>query len=240
MSRIGRLPIAVPSGVDVTIDGRTVTVKGPKGTLSRSLHPDIAVSQEDGSIVVTRPTEQKTHKQLHGLTRTLVNNMVVGVTDGYRKGLEITGVGYRAALNGKKLQLNLGYSHPIEIDPPAGISFEVENPTRLAVVGARIRLHLAGTEARPRLAVFRSLNHIYAQVIDDASGRTLAAASTVEKELKGSTSTKTEEAAVVGRLVAERAKAAGVERVVFDRAGFRYHGRIKSLADAAREAGLEF
>ena len=135
MSRIGRLPIAVPSGVDVTIDGRTVTVKGPKGTLTRDLHPDMTVSQEDGTIVVTRPTEQKTHKQLHGLTRTLVNNMVVGVTDGYRKGLEITGVGYRAALNGKKLQLNLGYSHPIEIDPPAGISFEVENPTRLAVVG---------------------------------------------------------------------------------------------------------
>jgi len=104
----------------------------------------------------------------------------------------------------------------------------------------RIRLHLAGTDVRPRLAVFRSLNHIYAQVIDDASGRTLAAASTVDKELKGSTSTKSEEAAVVGRLVAERAKAAGVERVVFDRAGFRYHGRIKSLADAAREAGLEF
>ena len=85
--------------------------------------------------MVTRPTEQKTHKQLHGLTRTLVNNMVVGVTDGYRKGLEITGVGYRAALNGRKLQLNLGYSHPIEIDPPEGISFEVESPTRLAVVG---------------------------------------------------------------------------------------------------------
>ena len=104
----------------------------------------------------------------------------------------------------------------------------------------RIRLHLAGSQDRPRLAVFRSLNHIYAQVIDDGSGRTLAAASTVEKELKGSKSTKSEEAAVVGRLVAERAKAAGVERVVFDRAGFRYHGRIKSLADAAREAGLEF
>jgi large subunit ribosomal protein L18 len=104
----------------------------------------------------------------------------------------------------------------------------------------RIRLHLAGTEGRPRLAVFRSLNHIYAQVIDDASGKTLAAASTAEKELKGSKSTKSEEAAVVGKLVAERAKAAGVERVVFDRAGFRYHGRIKSLADAAREAGLEF
>ena len=135
MSRIGRLPIAVPSGVDVTIDGRQLTVKGPKGTLSRELHPDISVSREDTSLVVTRPTEQKTHKQLHGLTRTLVNNMVIGVTDGYRKGLEITGVGYRAALNGSKLTLNLGYSHPIEIDPPEGISFEVENPTRLAVVG---------------------------------------------------------------------------------------------------------
>ena len=104
----------------------------------------------------------------------------------------------------------------------------------------RIRLHLAGTQDRPRLAVFRSHNHIYAQVSDDASGRTLAAASTVEKELKGSSSSKTEEAAVVGRLLAERAKAAGIERVVFDRAGFRYHGRVKSLADAAREAGLEF
>ena len=135
MSRIGRLPITVPSSVDVTIDGRQLTVKGPKGTLSRALHPDMSVSQEDGTIVVTRPTEQKTHKQLHGLTRTLVNNMVIGVTDGYRKGLEITGVGYRATLNGRKLTLNLGYSHPIEIDPPEGISFEVENPTRLAVVG---------------------------------------------------------------------------------------------------------
>ena len=135
MSRIGRLPIAVPSTVDVTIDGRQLTVKGPKGTLSRQLHPDMSVRQEDGSILVSRPTEQKTHKQLHGLTRTLVNNMVVGVTDGYRKGLEITGVGYRATLNGRKLTLNLGYSHPIEIDPPEGISFEVENPTRLAVVG---------------------------------------------------------------------------------------------------------
>jgi large subunit ribosomal protein L18 len=119
--------------------------------------------------------------------------------------------------------------------------------TQLASRGAarqkrhdRIRLHLEGTESRPRLAVFRSNNHIYAQVIDDASGRTLATASTVEKELRGSKETKTQEAASVGKLVAERAKSAGVERVVFDRAGFRYHGRIKSLADAAREAGLDF
>jgi large subunit ribosomal protein L6 len=135
MSRIGRLPIPVPSSVDVTIDGRTVTVRGPKGSLSRELHPDMSVQREEDTIVVRRPTEQKTHKQLHGLTRTLVNNMVVGVTDGYRKGLEITGVGYRAVKVGEKLQLSLGYSHQIEIEPPPGISFEVENPTRLAVVG---------------------------------------------------------------------------------------------------------
>ena len=135
MSRIGRLPVPVPSGVDVAIDGRRMTVTGPKGTLTRELHPDIAVAREDDRLVVSRPTEQKTHKQLHGLTRTLVNNMVVGVTDGYRKSLEITGVGYRAAKVGEKLQLNLGYSHPIEIAPPQGISFEVENPTHLSVVG---------------------------------------------------------------------------------------------------------
>ena len=104
----------------------------------------------------------------------------------------------------------------------------------------RIRLRLEGTPARPRLAVFSSLNHIYAQVIDDSSGRTLAAASSLEKELRGSDGTKSARASVVGRLVAERAKAAGVEHVVFDRAGFRYHGRVRSLADAAREAGLDF
>src|SRR3954447_15426553 len=135
MSRIGRMPIAVPAGVDVTLDGRSITVSGPQGSLSRDLHPEIAVSRDGDQLVVTRPTEQKTHKQLHGLTRTLVNNMVVGVTTGYRKGLEINGVGYRASVVGRKLQLNLGYSHPVEIDPPSGISFELENPTHLAVVG---------------------------------------------------------------------------------------------------------
>ena len=104
----------------------------------------------------------------------------------------------------------------------------------------RIRLSMAGTGSRPRLAVFRSLNHIYAQVIDDTSGRTLAAASTLEKDLRGAKQTKSEDAAVVGRLVAERAKSAGIDKVVFDRAGFKYHGRVKSLAEAAREAGLDF
>ena len=135
MSRIGRLPISVPPSVDVSIVGRDITVVGPKGTLSRALHPDMHVSMEGSTIIVERPTEAKHHKQLHGLTRTLVANMVIGVTDGYRKALEITGVGYRAAKVAEKLQLNLGYSHPIEIAPPDGISFEVDSPVRLAVVG---------------------------------------------------------------------------------------------------------
>jgi large subunit ribosomal protein L6 len=135
MSRIGRSPITVPAGVTVTLAGRSITVEGPKGTLHRDLHPDMIVRQEDGTLHVERPTEQKVHRQLHGLTRTLVANMVEGVTNGYRKGLEITGVGYRAQKVGEKLQLSLGYSHPIEIVPPSGISFDLENPTHLAIVG---------------------------------------------------------------------------------------------------------
>jgi large subunit ribosomal protein L6 len=135
MSRIGRLPIPVPDGVDVSIDGNRVVVKGPKGELSREVAPELRIVREDGTLRVERPDDEKRSRELHGLTRTLVANMVTGVTTGYRKGLEITGVGYRAQLVGRKLQLNLGYSHPVEIDPPAGISFELENPTRLAVVG---------------------------------------------------------------------------------------------------------
>jgi large subunit ribosomal protein L6 len=135
MSRIGRLPIAVPDGVDVELSGNTVTVKGPRGQLSREIAPEIRVVREDGLLRVERPSADKRARELHGLTRTLVANMVIGVTQGYRKGLEITGVGYRAQKIGDKLQLNLGYSHPVEIEPPAGISFELENPVRLAVVG---------------------------------------------------------------------------------------------------------
>ncbi|MDX6630595.1 MAG: large subunit ribosomal protein [Gaiellales bacterium] len=135
MSRIGRLPIPVPAGVEVTIEGLHVAVKGPRGELSRDVAPELRLVRDGETIVVERPGDDKRSRQLHGLTRTLVSNMVTGVTTGYRKGLEITGVGYRAQLVGRKLQLNLGYSHPIEIEPPAGIAFEVENPTRLAVTG---------------------------------------------------------------------------------------------------------
>ncbi len=135
MSRIGRLPITVPQGVDVTLEGERITVKGPRGELSRELVREMRVVKEDGLLRVERPNDEKRSRALHGLTRTLVANMVTGVTEGYRKGLEITGVGYRAQLVGRKLQLNLGYSHPVEIDPPAGIAFEIENPTRLSVTG---------------------------------------------------------------------------------------------------------
>jgi large subunit ribosomal protein L6 len=135
MSRIGRLPIPIPAGVDVTIDGAAVTVSGPRGTLSRQLAPTMRLVREDATLRVERPNDDVGSRELHGLTRTLVANMVIGVTAGFRKGLEITGVGYRAQKVGDRLQLNLGYSHPIEIDAPAGISFEVETPTRLAIVG---------------------------------------------------------------------------------------------------------
>jgi large subunit ribosomal protein L6 len=135
MSRIGRLPITVPAGVDITLDGRIITVAGPKGTLTRQLPPRMLLEREGDVLTVVRPTESKMDKSLHGLTRSLVNNMVVGVTSGYRKGLEIVGVGYRAQKVGDKLTLALGYSHPVEIDPPAGISFELETPLKLAVVG---------------------------------------------------------------------------------------------------------
>jgi large subunit ribosomal protein L6 len=135
MSRIGKLAIAIPSGVQVAVEGSHVSVKGPKGELERDLSPVLRIVHEDGTLRVERPNDEKRSRELHGLTRTLLANMVIGVTDGFRKPLEITGVGYRAQLVGKKLQLNLGYSHPIEIDPPAGISFELETPVKLAVVG---------------------------------------------------------------------------------------------------------
>jgi large subunit ribosomal protein L6 len=135
MSRIGQLPINVPSGVEVTIDGPRIAVSGPKGKLEQTVPAEMRVERADGRIVVTRPSDAKHHRELHGLTRTLVANMVTGVTTGYRKGLEITGVGYRAQKIGEKLQLSLGYSHPVEIVPPPGITFELENPTHLAVVG---------------------------------------------------------------------------------------------------------
>ena len=135
MSRIGRMPVAIPSGVDVTIDGRQVTVKGPKGTLSLEVVQPIEVKQADGTITVSRPSDEGEIRALHGLSRSLIANMVTGVTDGYRKTLEIVGVGYRVQARGKDLEFSLGYSHPGPVSPPDGITFRVETPTRLVVEG---------------------------------------------------------------------------------------------------------
>jgi large subunit ribosomal protein L6 len=136
MSRIGKLPVAVPSGVDVAIDGALVTVKGPKGTLSHTVAAPITVEKADGVLDVKRPDDERISKSLHGLTRTLVSNMVVGVTDGYEKKLEIVGVGYRVLSKGPtQLEFQLGYSHSIIFDAPEGITFAVESPTKLGVLG---------------------------------------------------------------------------------------------------------
>ena len=136
MSRIGRLPVTVPSGVDVTIDGQAVTVKGPKGSLSLTVPEPISVDRGDNGVVeVKRPNDEREARSLHGLTRSLINNMVVGVTDGYEKKLEIHGTGYRVLAKGSNLEFALGYSHSITVEPPAGITFAVENQTRFAVQG---------------------------------------------------------------------------------------------------------
>jgi large subunit ribosomal protein L6 len=136
MSRIGKLPITVPSGVDVSIDGRTVTVKGPKGTLSHTVVEPITVERaDDGTLALKRPDDERRSKAMHGLSRSLVQNLVTGVTAGYEKRLEIVGVGYRVAKKGDNLEFALGFSHPVVVTPPAGITFTVETPTRFSVSG---------------------------------------------------------------------------------------------------------
>ena len=136
MSRIGRMPITIPAGVDIKIDGNVVTVKGPKGTLTQEIHHDMIVEKEGSELLVKRPTEQKEHKSLHGLTRSLLNNMVVGVTEGFKKELEINGVGYRAAKQGKKLVMNLGYSHQVEMEEIEGITIDVPDQNKIIISGA--------------------------------------------------------------------------------------------------------
>lgn len=135
MSRIGRQPIAVPADVDVKIDGSTVTVKGPKGTLTRTVHSNMSVAMDNGEIKVTRPDESNLNKSLHGLTRTLIHNMIIGVTEGYSKELEVNGVGYRAAKQGKDLVLNIGFSHQVIMHEIDGISIEVPNPNKIVISG---------------------------------------------------------------------------------------------------------
>lgn len=149
MSRIGNKPISVPKGVTVEQTGNTLRVKGPKGTLEQSFRPEIGIKQEDGQIIVSRSSESKTDRSLHGLTRTLVDNMVIGVTNGYTRTLEINGVGYRVTKDGSSLVFALGFSHPVRVEPDPGITFNVETPTRFTVSGIDKQL-VGATAARIR------------------------------------------------------------------------------------------
>jgi large subunit ribosomal protein L6 len=135
MSRIGKLPIEIPTGVDVQVEAGIVRVKGPKGELSQKVSRDLTIERDDAKLLVKRPTDRKDHRALHGLTRSLISNMVTGVTEGFEKRLEIQGVGYRAQLRGKALELALGYSHPVKVEAPEGIEFEVPMPTQVIVRG---------------------------------------------------------------------------------------------------------
>ena len=136
MSRIGKMPISIPNGVDVTLgEGNLVTVKGPKGTLSQKLSEKMAISNDNGTITITRPNDEKENRALHGLTRTLLNNMVVGVTEGYKKELDVNGVGYRVAKEGKKLTMNIGYSHPVVMEEIDGITIDVPSPNKIIING---------------------------------------------------------------------------------------------------------
>lgn len=135
MSRVGRMPIDIPAGVTATLDGQVITVKGPKGELTRTLHPDMKVTVQDNVITVERPNDEKNNRALHGLTRALIANMIKGVTEGFKKELEIVGVGYRAQMKGKKLALTLGFSHPLELDAPEGITIECPSATQIVISG---------------------------------------------------------------------------------------------------------
>eukprot|EP01037_Dinobryon_pediforme_P003653 gene3653-3702_t len=283
MSRIGKKPVAIPAGVSANIADGVLTVKGPKGTLTLSLVDDITYAVNDGEISVKPANDTRRARAFWGMQRTLVSNLVTGVTEGYTKTLLITGVGYRATAQGANLKLQLGYSHDVDFPVPAGIEIKTPDNTTINITGIdkqqvgqvaaeirrwrkpepykgkgikeeevmaklslfarrrrRVRTALkANSGGRPRLSVHRSGRHIYVQIIDDAQGRTLAASSTLVKGEKA-IGPNVDAAAKVGKDIAEKAKAAGITAVVFDRGGFLFHGRVKALADAAREGGLEF
>ena len=296
MSRIGIKPITIPAGVEVTVeDGNVVKVKGPKGELSTKIGSGMKVIVEEGTLRVERADNGRENRSQHGLARTLIDNMVTGVTNGFEKKLQIVGVGYSAAKQGSKLVLKLGYSHPIELEDPEGITTETPDANTIVIKGidkalvgnyaanirawrapepykgkgilyagevvhkkegksgasrndrrlkrhARVRKHVFGTPEKPRMCVFRSNANISVQIIDDVNGKTLVSASSLDKDLRkeiGYGGNK-EAAAKVGKAIAEKATEKGIKEVCFDRGGYLFHGRVKELADAAREAGLDF
>ncbi len=309
MSRIGKLPVAVPSGVDVTVEASTVTVKGPKGTLSHTVAAPITVGRaDDGALEVKRPDDERNSQSLHGLTRTLIANMVTGVTDGYEKKLEIVGVGYRVLSKGPtQLEFQLGYSHSITFNAPDGhhlhrrrarpgsasrastssssarslptsASCASPSPTRARASATRastsaarserlvsdmaiaLKAHKHTATARRRGCVARSGAARRSPARPSVRGSWSPAPRSTSPSRSSttwsarrsrrrppwrptcarSTATRPPRPSKVGELVAERAKAAGVDGVVFDRAGNKYHGRVAALADGAREGGLTF
>ena len=236
MSRIGKIPVAIPSGVEVKVDGHVVTVKGSKGELTREFNPMMTIKVEGEEVIVERPDDSRQAKSLHGLTRTLIHNMVEGVHDGYSKKLELVGVGYRAALKGSDLEIQLGYSHPVIVKAPENITFEVPSQTELTT---DILAFIANTLALVRLRltpcadVGSNLADLFlADALYDNLGPEFKAT-----EKSGAT---VDGAAALGLIIGKKAQENGVTEVVFDRGGNLYHGRIKAVADGAREAGLKF
>jgi len=278
MSRVAKAPVSIPAGVEVKLNGQLLTIKGKNGELSRSIHHSVEVKHENNELTFSPREGVEGGNAQSGTARALVNSMVIGVTEGFTRKLQLVGVGYRAQIKGNAVALSLGFSHPVEHVLPAGITAECPSQTEIVLKGsdkqligqvaadirayrrpepykgkgvdkksARIRRaararHMMREQGVTRLVVHRTPRHIYAQVIAPNGSEVLAAASTVEKAIKEQvkyTGNK-DAAAVVGKAVAERALAKGIKGVAFDRSGFKYHGRIQSLADAAREAGLQF
>src|SRR2546422_316748 len=216
MSRIGRRPVPLPQGGPAPAEGRKITVKGPKGEISRTIHRDLTIAVEDSTVVVRRPSEEAYHKALHGLTRTLVANMVEGVTKGFAKRLEIQGVGYKAEPKPFGVQLTVGFSHPVAYHAPQGVKISVDNNVLLKIEG------------------------VDKELVDDARRVTLAGASDRSEGIRIDGKGKTAKSFALGQLIAAKAKEHGITTVVFDRAGYQYHGRVKAVADGARKGGLVF
>ena len=294
-SHIGKLPVTIPAGVEVAIEGQNFSAKGAKGSDSYVIPEGITAQVEGNEIILTAADDLRPTRAKHGLSRSIIASMVKGVHDGFEKRLLIVGTGYRAVAKGKGIEFSLGYSHTITVNPPEGITFELPNANEVVVKGtdrspltsascalrnptrarasstrtsascarperlvsdmsvkilgkgkkvarlrrhARLRKKVVGTPERPRLVVTRSNRHMVAQIVDDTKGHTLVSASTLTAEFAGFEGTKSEAAKKVGLLVAEKAKAAGIEQVVFDRGGNKYTGRVAAVADGAREGGL--
>ena len=251
MSRVAKNPVKLPAGVEIKLAGQQLSVKGAKGTLELNVHSSVEVVQESGELRFAARNGDQQSRAMAGTTRALVNNMVIGVSAGFERKLQLVGVGYKAQAKGQVLNLALGFSHPIDYELPEGVVAETPNQTEILIKGvdkqlvtrlrrarkARLKMHELEVV---RLCVYRSSQHIYAQVISADGGKVLASASTLDKALRDGATGNVDAAKKVGALVAERAKAAGVTQVAFDRSGFKYHGRVKALADAAREGGLEF